>query len=112
MPALKYQRPSGPAIKRVKPVVVIEPAESGQEDLLLVRRVVSVRVGVDHQVRRRRYDDAAANHRQPQRRAQIFVLNEGLGTVRAAIAIAIRQDDDPIAGRMRQRLGLRGVEAR
>ena len=92
--------------ERVQPVVVIEPAESGQEDLLLVRHVVAVLVGVDDEMRRRRHDDAAANHRQPERRAQILVLHEDLGAVRAAVAVGVRKNDDAIAGRMSQRIVL------
>ena len=95
----------------MQPVVMVEAAEPGEEDLLLVGSVVAVGVGVDDQVRRCRHDHAMADHRQAQGRPEIRVLHEGLGAVGAAVAVAVREDDDPIARRVRQRLALGGVEA-
>ena len=100
----------GAGDERVQPMVVIEPAEPGQQDLLLVRHVVSVLVGVDDEMRRRGHDDAAADDRQPERRAQVLVLHEDLGAVRASVVVGVRKDDDAIAGRMIQRVLLGGVE--
>ena len=96
--------------ERVQPVVVIEPAESGQERLLLVRNVVSILVGVREEMRRRRDDDAPVNDGEPQRRAQILVLDEDFGTVGASVVVGIRENDDAVAGGMSQRTLLGRVE--
>ena len=100
----------GAGDERVQPMVVIEPAEPGQEHLLLVRHVVFVLVGVGDEMWRRGHDDAAADDRQPERRAQVLVLHEDLGAVRASVVVGVRKDDDAIAGRMIQGALLGGVE--
>ena len=95
----------------MQPVVVIETAESGQQDLLLVRRVVAVRVGVDDQVRRRRDHDAVADHGKAEWRAEILVLHEDLGRVRPAVAVRVAENQNPVSRVMGEGTLLGGIEA-
>ena len=96
--------------ERVQAVIVIVATEAGQQDLFLVGFVVAVLVRIDDEVRRGRDDDAIADHCQPERCPQVFVLDEHLRLVGAAVAVGVGQDEDPIAGVMGQRALLCGIE--
>ena len=94
----------------MQPVVVIEAAEAGQQDLFLVGRVVAVLVGVDDQVRRSGDDHAVADHGQAEWRAEILVLHEYLGRVRPPIAVRVAENQDPISRLMGEGALLGGIE--
>ena len=78
-------------------VVMIPAAKSRQEDLLLIRPIITVRIRVDDHMWRGRNDDLVTDHRNTQRCKQVLVLDKDLGTIASAITIGILENHDPLA---------------
>ncbi len=86
----------------VQAVIVLTTSEAGQQHVAFVHRgiehAVAVHVGVDQQVGRLRDHDLVAEHRDAERRGQVWFLHEHRGLVGHAIAIGVFQYHDAIAG--------------
>ena len=86
--------------KRVHAVVVVFPADAREEQLALVRLVITVSVGQHKNVRRVRDNDSIAEHAYAERRVNARVLVENSFLVCDTIAIGVFQYHDAVAGRL------------
>ncbi len=85
---------------RVETVVVVTPAEAGQQDRLLVSTIVAVEVPVADQGRGARHVDRVADHRDAERNEQVRVLDEDLRDLGDAVAVRVLEDDDALSVRV------------
>jgi len=95
----------GTGVQRVQAVVVVDRVEAGEQNLAFVdggiELQVAVDVGVGEQVRRLRHVNDVVDDRHPHRRDQSRFLHEGMRTVAAPVAVAVLENDDPVALRPR-----------
>src|SRR6185503_14567073 len=60
-----------PEIERVYAVIVVDPGDPGEEDLFLVRFIVSVGIGEYENIRGTRHNHAVAQHANAQRSVNV-----------------------------------------
>ena len=78
-------------------MVVFGVSRLREEDLLLVRSVITVGVGEDEDVRGCRDDDAISEDADAHRRVDARPLVEDLHVVGSSVTVAILEDQDAVA---------------
>ena len=79
-------------------MIVVVAAESAEEHFLGIGLVVAVGVGVENRVRRAGHQDSAgAEHADPERRYQVFVLDEDFAGIADSVAVGVLEDHDSVA---------------
>ena len=95
-------RAGGEGMQRV---VVVFPVESGEQDFPRVacgrfELPVAVHIGELEQIRRLGHDDHVVKNGDAERRDQLGILPEDLGTVTFPVAVRVFKNHDPVACRL------------